>query len=107
MTNVTQIKAQDFTQAVVEHDGIVLVDFFAEWCGPCKMVAPILEQLSNERDDVKIVKVDADEAPDLMAQFGIRGIPTLLLFKQGEKVGSKVGAVSLSQLQSFVSQASA
>ncbi|AWB68156.1 thioredoxin [Saccharobesus litoralis] len=104
MSEVTKISGQDFEQEVTNHNGVVLVDFYADWCGPCKMIAPVLEQLSKSRDNVKIVKVDADEAPELMAEQGIRGIPTLLLFNQGEKVGTKVGAAPLAQLEAFVDQ---
>jgi thioredoxin 1 len=102
MSNVKVINADDFEQEVNAHNGAVLVDFFAEWCGPCKMIAPLLDQLSTEKEDLKIVKVDADNAQELMTKFGIRGIPTLLLFKDGELAATKVGALSLSQLKEFV-----
>ncbi|WP_111978985.1 thioredoxin [Algibacillus agarilyticus] len=105
MSSVSQINSQDFNQEVIEQQGLVLVDFYAQWCGPCKMVAPILETLSTEREDIKIVKVDADEAGELMAEHGIRGIPTLLLFNNGNKIGTKVGALSLGQLKEFIDQA--
>ncbi|MCF2949401.1 thioredoxin [Paraglaciecola aquimarina] len=102
MSNVTVINPNDFEQEVSAHKGTVLVDFFAQWCGPCKMIAPILDQLSTENDEIKIVKVDADEAQDLMVKFGIRGIPTLLLFKDGELAATKVGALSFTDLKAFV-----
>lgn len=105
MSKVNKISQQDFEQEVKGHSGKVLVDFYADWCGPCKMVAPILEQLSEQDDSIKIVKVDADDAPELMREYGIRGIPTLLLFNNGEKVATKVGAVPLAQLKTFVEQA--
>ena len=102
MSNVTVIKAEDFEQEVTAQKGAVLVDFFAEWCGPCKMIAPLLDQVSAENESLKIVKIDADHAQELMTKFGIRGIPTLLLFKDGELSATKVGALSLTQLKEFV-----
>ncbi|WP_426359908.1 thioredoxin [Pseudocolwellia sp. HL-MZ19] len=102
MSNVTVIKAEDFEQEVTAYKGAVLVDFFAEWCGPCKMIAPLLDQVASENDTLKIVKIDADHAQELMTKFGIRGIPTLLLFKDGELTATKVGALSLTQLKEFV-----
>ncbi|WP_017446458.1 thioredoxin [Gayadomonas joobiniege] len=105
MSKVTKISQQNFADEVKSHPGKVLVDFYADWCGPCKMVAPVLEQLAAQDDSIKIVKVDADDAPELMQEYGIRGIPTLLLFNNGEKVATKVGAVPLAQLKTFVDQA--
>jgi len=102
MTKVAEIKSTEFGQEVENYQGKVLVDFYAAWCGPCKMIAPIVDQISTEQEDLKVVKVDADEAQELMVKYGIRGIPTLLLFNQGEVIASKVGAASLSQLREFV-----
>jgi thioredoxin 1 len=102
MSNVKVINSQEFEQEVHGHKGTVLVDFFAQWCAPCKMISPLLDQLSTEKDDIKIVKVDADEAQDLMVKFGIRGIPTMLLFKDGKLTNSNTGAVSLTTLNEFV-----
>ncbi|MGJ8682262.1 thioredoxin [Paraglaciecola sp.] len=102
MSKVKLINPNDFEQEVNAHNGAVLVDFFAQWCGPCKMISPLLDKLSNEKDDIKIVKIDADESQELMARFGVRGIPTLLLFKDGELAKTKVGALSLTQLNEFV-----
>ena len=102
MTKVTEIKSNEFVQEVEKHQGKVLVDFFAPWCGPCKMISPIIDQISTEQENLKIVKVNADNAQELMVKYGIRGIPTLLLFDQGEIVATKVGAASLSQIRDFV-----
>lgn len=102
MTKVKEINAADFEHEVEHFKGRVLVDFFAPWCGPCKMIAPVVEQISQEHNDLKVVKIDADEAHALMTKFGIRGIPTLLLIKDGEVIATKVGAASLSQLREFV-----
>lgn len=79
----------------------VIVDFFAEWCGPCKMLSPILEEYAKNNPNIRIVKVDADKS-QLPVKFGVRGIPTLLLFKDGEVQGTKVGAINKSSLQAWV-----
>lgn len=102
MSQVVEISAERFTQEVIEHSGKVLVDFYAQWCGPCKMIAPVLDQLSEKHQDLKVVKVDADEAQELMTQYSVRGIPTLLLIDKGEVVDRKVGAASLQQIDEFV-----
>lgn len=104
MTLIKDITQENFEQEVLNAQGTVLVDFYAPWCGPCKMIAPVLEQVAQRHQEVKIVKVDTDQAPELMAQFGVRGIPTLLLIKDGEAVDRKVGAASLKQVTEFISQ---
>jgi len=102
MSNVIEIAASDFAQHVEAHQGAVLVDFYAEWCGPCKMIAPIVEEIATQIPALKVIKINADNAQALMRQFGIRGIPTLLLFKDGKLVATKVGALSLPQCRDFV-----
>jgi len=90
-------------ESTVTGDGITLVDFWAEWCGPCKMIGPIIEELAGEfGNKVKIGKVNVDDNQELAGKFGIRGIPTLMLFKNGAVVGTKVGALSKSQLTAFI-----
>ncbi len=104
MSNVQEINTESFQTEVTTHQGKVLVDFFVPWCGPCKMIAPVVEQIAQENSDLKVVKIDADQTPELMAEFGVRGIPTLLLINQGEVIARKVGAASKQQVQAFVEQ---
>lgn len=82
--------SQDNFSSLIQGD-LVLVDFFATWCGPCKMLSPVLEELSEERDNVKIVKIDIDENADLARSYGIMSVPTMILFKNGQQVGMKNG----------------
>ena len=83
----------------------VLVDYWAEWCGPCKMIAPILDEVATSYDGkLQIAKMNVDENRDIPAKFGIRGIPTLMLFKNGELAATKVGAMSKAQLTAFIDQ---
>ena len=95
-----------FEQVVLNADLPVLVDFWAEWCGPCKMIAPVLSEIADEyAGQLKICKVDVDANPEIPPKFGIRGIPTLILFKGGNAEATKVGALSKTQLTEFVKEA--
>jgi thioredoxin 1 len=100
---IKHISDASFEQDVLKADSPVLVDFWAEWCGPCKMIAPILEEVSRDYDGrLQVAKVNVDENQAVPARFGIRGIPTLILFKNGAQVATKVGALSKSQLTLFL-----
>lgn len=90
MSHVT-VTSQNFKEAVLNADKPVILDFWASWCGPCRMIAPILEEIANERDDVIIAKVNVDEESKLAQQFGIMSIPTLLVFHNGELINKAIG----------------
>lgn len=97
-----KITTNEFENEVLNAKGTVLVDFFATWCGPCKMIAPHLDELSAKNPDIKIVKIDVDEETPLAIKYGVASIPTLLLFKDGEKVKQTLGYQTLDQLENFV-----
>lgn len=95
----------NFEAEVLQADAPVLVDFWAEWCNPCKMIAPILDEVAEEyASRLKVVKVDVSANRDVPAKYNVRSIPTLLLFKDGNVVGDKVGAIAKSQLTAFIDE---
>lgn len=99
------ITDDSFEQDVLKADGPVLVDFWAEWCGPCKMIGPALEEISDELgEQVTIAKLNIDDSPDAPGKYGVRGIPTMILFNNGEPVETKVGAAPKSQLKSWLEE---
>ncbi len=101
-----KVTDQSFEADVLKSTEPVVVDFWAEWCGPCRMIAPALEEISNEMaGKVKIVKLNVDENPAVAAQFGIRSIPTLMIFKGGELAAQKVGAASKGDLSKWIAAA--
>jgi thioredoxin 1 len=100
---IKHVSDDSFATDVLGSQTPVLVDYWAAWCGPCKMIAPILEEVANEfGDKVTIAKLDVDENQQTAAKFGVRGIPTLMLFKDGQVIATKVGALSKSQLTEFL-----
>jgi len=100
---IVHLSDDTFEEQVLKDDGPVLVDYWAEWCGPCKMIAPILDEIAQEYEGkVKVAKLNIDENPATPPKYGIRGIPTLMLFKNGNVEATKVGAVSKSQLTAFI-----
>ncbi len=100
---IVYVTDDSFEQEVLQSDIPVLVDYWAEWCGPCKMIAPILDEIVNEyAGKLKIAKLNIDENSATSPKFGIRGIPTLMIFKDGDVEATKVGALSKSQLTAFI-----
>ena len=102
---IVHVSDDTFDAEVLSADVLVLVDFWAEWCGPCKMIAPVLDEIAAEYEGkLKVAKVDVDANPEIPPKFGIRGIPTLIVFKGGNAEATKVGALSKSQLTEFIQE---
>jgi thioredoxin 1 len=100
---IVHVTDDTFEQEVLKPSEPVLVDYWAEWCGPCKMIGPVLEEIASEYSGkIKVAKLNIDENPGTPPKYGIRGIPTLMLFKDGNVQATKVGAVSKSQLSAFI-----
>ena len=100
---ITNVSDASFEDDVIKAEGPVLVDYWAEWCGPCKMIAPVLDEIAQTyAGKLKVCKLNIDENPETPPKFGVRGIPTLMLFKNGNVEATKVGALSKSQLAAFL-----
>ena len=97
--NLMQVTDNNFDAEVLESESPVLVDFWAAWCGPCRVVAPVLEEIASERDDLRIVKLDIDENPQTAARYQVLSIPTMILFKGGEPVHTVIGAYPKKRLE--------
>ena len=98
----TVITKDNFKSEVLEHKGTVLVDFWADWCGPCRMLSPIVDEVANENPDIKVGKINVDEQQELSAQFGIMSIPTLLVFKDGKKISESIGLIPKEQIEKMI-----
>jgi thioredoxin 1 len=103
VSSVLHTSDTSFVSDVLESEKPVLVDFWAEWCGPCRSIAPMLEDVASQRQDsLRVVKINIDESPDLARQFGVRSIPTLMLFQDGQPQGQRVGALRRAELEAFI-----
>ena len=101
--HIVHISDESFEEEVLQSERPVLIDYWAEWCGPCKVIAPVLDEIATEYSDrLKVVKLNIDDNPQTPPKYGIRGIPTLMVFKNGQVEATKVGAVSKAQLTAFL-----
>ena len=99
---VLKITSENYKEEVLNSDKTVLIDFYADWCGPCKMFSPIVESVANENEDVKVVKINVDDAQDLAIKYQVMSIPTVVIIKDGQEVNRNVGMASKSQILEMV-----
>ena len=101
--SVKSIKENEFESEVINSNKPVLIDFWAEWCGPCKEIGPILDEIADEmKDKIKVVKINIDENPNIPNKYGIQSIPTMLIFKKGEPISTKIGAAIRSEVKTWI-----
>ena len=98
----TIITKDNFKAEVLDYKGTVLVDFWADWCGPCRMLSPIVDEVANENPNIKVGKINVDEQQELSSQFGIMSIPTLLVFKDGKKISESIGLIPKEQIEKML-----
>ncbi len=98
----TVITKENFRSEVLDAQGTVLIDFWADWCGPCRMLSPIVDEVAEQHSDVKVGKIDIDAQPELANQYGVMSIPTLLVFKNGQKVGESVGLIPKENVEALL-----
>lgn len=101
---IKHINDNDYKEEVLDNEGIVVVDFFATWCAPCKMLAPVLEELQEEMGEIKIVKIDVDESPITASKYGVQSIPTIKIFKAGTEVATKMGFMPKEALKEVIEE---
>lgn len=99
---VLKITSDDFKKEALEENKTVVIDFYADWCGPCKMLAPVVEEVAKENTNTKFVKINVDEAQDLAIEYNIMSIPTLIVMKNGKEINRKVGLVSKSEIMQII-----
>ncbi len=99
---VLKVTSENFEKEVLQSDKTVLVDFYADWCGPCKMLSPVVDSVANENEDIKVVKVNVDNAQDLAIKYQVMSIPTLVVIKNGQEINRSVGVVSKSEIEEMV-----
>ena len=100
--SVISVSNESFENEVLKSDKTVLVDFYADWCGPCKMLSPIIEEFSNENNDVKFVKINVDENQELAIQYEVMSIPTLVVIKEGKQINKSVGLINKETLENLI-----
>ena len=101
---IKHINDNNYKEEVLDNEGVVVVDFFATWCAPCKMLAPVLEELQSEMAEIKIVKIDVDESPITASKYGVQSIPTIKIFKNGAEVATKMGFMPKEALKEVIEE---